>query len=87
VVGFGNSPEVSKQGRISLGAQICPLPQIPISLGYCSGNEIYLWRMSYGIGLDLKSVGFGIAIQSIESAFFNSSTKGLALATYFNVRL
>jgi len=43
--------------------------------------------MSYGIGLDLKSVGFGIAIQSIESAFFNSSTKGLALATYFNVRL
>lgn len=87
VVGFGNSPEVSKQGRISLGAQICPLPQIPISLGYCSGNEIYPWRMSYGIGLDLKSVGFGIAIQSIESAFFNSSTKGLALATYFNVRL
>ena len=87
VVGFGNSPEVSKQGRISLGAQICPIPQIPISFGYCSGNEIYPWRMSYGIGLNFKSVGFGIAIQSIESIIPGSSTKGLALATYFNVRL
>ena len=87
VVGFGNSPEVSKQGRISLGAQICPISQIPISFGYCSGNEIYPWRMSYGIGLNFKSVGFGIAIQSIESIIPGSSTKGLGFANYFNVRL
>jgi hypothetical protein len=87
VVGFGSSPEVSKQGRISLGAQICPIQQIPISIGYCSGNDIYPWRMSYGIGLDFKSVALGIAIQSIESILPGSSTKGISFANYIKVRL
>lgn len=87
VKGFGSSPDASRQGRFSLGAELTPLPILPIHLGYCLGNDIYPWRTSYGIGLDLKFLEFGLGIQSIESILPGTSSKGISFASYFNIRL
>lgn len=87
VKGFGESETVSRQLRYSVGAQLTPVPILPIQIGYGSGNGAYPWRMSYGLGINLKAVELGFGIQSIEAVLPGPSSKGIAFATYFNLRL
>ncbi|MFO8144864.1 MAG: DUF5723 family protein [Candidatus Syntrophosphaera sp.] len=87
VKGFGNSAYVSEDPRFSFGAEFTPLEVLPIKIGFATGNDIYPWRASYGIGLKIKAVEFGFGLQSIESILPGMSSKGVALATYFNLRI
>jgi hypothetical protein len=86
IQGFGKSVEVSTQPRFSVGAELTPIPLLPIQIGFGSGNDTYPWRVSYGLGLNFKVIEFGIGVQSIESLIPDNSTKGVAVATYFNLR-
>ncbi len=83
VVGFGNSTQTSKLGRLSFGAELMPLPILPIHLGYSPGSADYPWRVSYGFGVRIKPIEFGIGMQSFETVFPGTKTKGLAVASYF----
>lgn len=85
VVGFGNSPQTSKLGRLSLGAELLPLPVLPIHLGYSPGSAHYPWRVSYGFGIRIKPIEFGLGMQSFETVFPGTKTKGLAVASYFTL--
>lgn len=86
IQGFGDSAEISRQGRFAIGAELRPIPILSIFMGYGSPNESYPWRTSLGIGLNLKVIEFGLGIQSIEQFYPGYSSKGIAIATYFNIR-
>jgi hypothetical protein len=86
IQGFGDSPEISRQGRIALGAELRPIPVLSFFLGYGSPNDSYPWRTSFGIGLNFKGLEFGFGIQSIEHFYPGYSSKGLAFGTYVNIR-
>jgi len=86
IQGFGDSPEISRQGRIALGAELRPIPVLSFFLGYGSPNDSYPWRTSFGIGLNFKELEFGFGIQSIEHFYPGYSSKGLAFGTYVNIR-
>jgi hypothetical protein len=86
IQGFGDSAEISRQGRFALGAELRPIPILSFFLGYGSPNDSYPWRTSLGIGLNFKVIEFGLGFQSIEQFYPGFSTKGLAVATYFNIR-
>ncbi|MGC9362892.1 MAG: DUF5723 family protein, partial [Candidatus Syntrophosphaera sp.] len=87
VKGFGNSADVSKDPRFALAAEFTPLEVLPIQIGFASGNDVYPWRASYGIGLSFKAVEFGIGLQAIESILPGMSSKGVSVASYFNLRI
>ncbi|MDP2174036.1 MAG: DUF5723 family protein [Candidatus Cloacimonadaceae bacterium] len=87
VQGFGSSIMTSKIGRISFGAELLPIPMMPIHLGVGLGNSEYPWRVSYGIGLKIRPVEFGIGMQSFESILPGVKTKGVAFASYFRFSL
>ncbi len=86
IKGFGEAENVSRKLRYAVGAELTPIPFLPIHLGYGSGNDGYPWRMSYGLGLRFKVVELGLGIQSIETILPGTSSKGIAFATYFNLR-
>ncbi len=86
IQGFGDSAETSRQGRFALGAELRPIPILSLFLGYGSPNESYPWRTSIGLGFNFKVIEFGLGIQSIEQFYPGYSSKGIALATYFNIR-
>ncbi len=85
VLGFGNSAQTSKLGRVSVGAELLPLPVLPIHLGFSPGSTAYPWRLSYGFGIRIKPIEFGIGMQSFETVFPGTKTKGLAFASYFTL--
>ncbi len=87
VKGFENAADVSRQLRFAVGLELTPLKMLPIHLGFGSGNAIYPWRVSYGLGFNFKVVQFGLGIQVIESLIPDYSTKGLAFGSYLNLRL
>jgi hypothetical protein len=87
IQGFDRSAATSSRGRFAIGAEIRPWQFLPIQIGCGTGTGDYLWRTSYGLGFDFKAIEFGIGIQSIESLIPSPSTKGIAVATYFNLRL
>lgn len=86
IQGFGDSAGISHQGRFALGAELRPISILSFFLGYGSPNESYPWRTSFGIGLNLEAVEFGLGFQSIEQFYPGYSSKGIAIATYFNIR-
>lgn len=87
VKGFGEGPNLSKTVRFAIGAELTPLPILPLYLGFGSGNDSYPWRVSYGIGVNLKALQFGLGIQSLENLLPGHSSKGIAFASYFNLRI
>ncbi|MBW6514629.1 MAG: hypothetical protein K0B87_07725, partial [Candidatus Syntrophosphaera sp.] len=46
VQGFGNSVNVNKQARVSLGAEFLPVAMLPLYLGFGTGHADYPWRVS-----------------------------------------
>lgn len=86
IQGFGDSAEISRQGRFALGAELRPIPILSFFLGYGSPNDTYPWRTSLGLGLNFKVIEFGLGIQSIEQFYPGYSSKGIAVAAYFNIR-
>lgn len=86
IQGFGDSVQTSRQARFAIGAELRPIPLLSIFLGYGTPTRNYPWRTSVGLGLNLDLIEFGIGFQSIEQFFPGYSTKGLALANYFNIR-
>lgn len=87
VKGFGNSPDVSEDPRFAFAAEFTPLAVLPIQIGFATGNDVYPWRASYGIGLSFKAVEFGIGLQSIESILPGMTSKGVSVASYLNLRI
>jgi len=87
VQGTDESILTSKVGRVSFGAELLPIPILPVHLGFSPGSSNYPWRVSYGFGLRIKPVEFGLGLQSFESVLPSYNTKGLALATYFRFRM
>jgi hypothetical protein len=85
VVGFGNSAQTSKLGRISIGAELLPVPVLPVHIGFSPGSAAYPWRLSYGFGIRIKPIEFGLGMQSFETVFPGTKTKGLAVASYFTL--
>ncbi len=86
IQGFGDSPETSRQARFAVGAELRPIPMISIYLGYGSPTRNYPWRTSLGLGFNLGLIEFGVGFQSIEQFYPGYTTKGIALANYFNIR-
>ncbi len=86
IQGFGDSAETSRQARFALGAELRPIPILSVFLGYGSPNESYPWRTSFGLGLNFKVIEFGLGLQSIEQFYPGYSSKGIAVATFFNIR-
>ena len=84
--GFGNSIMTSKIARWSLGGEYLFTPIIPIHYGLALGNSEYPWRVSYGMGLRLKTMEFGLGVQSFESIAPGYKSKGISFASYFNLR-
>jgi len=87
VQGFGSSIATSKVGRVSLGAELLPIPSLPIHVGYGFGNSNYPWRVSYGVGLKIRPFEFGIGLQSFESFLPGQTSKGIALSTYLHLEM
>ncbi len=87
VKGFGNSAHISEDPRFSFGAEFTPLMFLPFQIGFATGNDIYPWRVSYGLGLKIKALELGIGLQSIESLLPGMSSKGISVATYLNLRI
>jgi len=87
VQGFDESTVTSKVGRVSVGAELLPIPILPIHLGYSPGSSTFPWRVSYGVGLRILPFEFGLGLQTFESVLPSYSTKGLALASYFRFRM
>ena len=83
VIATDESILTSNVGRLSIGAELVPIPVLPIHLGWSPGSKTLPWRISYGLGIRLKPLEFGLGIQSFESVLPSYKTKGLALGTYF----
>ena len=86
IQGFGDSPETSRQARFALGAELRPIPLISIYLGYGTPTRNYPWRTSLGLGFNVGILEFGMGVQSIEQFYPGYTSKGIALANYFNIR-
>jgi hypothetical protein len=87
VQGLGSSIVTSSTGRLSLGAELLPIPALPLHCGISFGNANYPWRVSYGFGLKVKPFEFGLGVQSFESILPGQNSKGISLATYFMLRM
>ena len=86
IQGFGDSVQTSSQARFAIGAELRPIPLLSIFLGYGTPTRNYPWRTSLGVGLNLGLIEFGVGLQSIEQFYPGYTTKGVALANYFNIR-
>lgn len=87
VVAFDESAQTSAVGRLSLGAELVPVPFLPLHVGYSPGSSGYPWRVSYGFGLRVSPLELGFGMQSFESVIPSPKTKGLAAAMYFKFRI
>ena len=85
VQAFKHSAATSKVGRLSFGAQLLPLPFLPLNFGLALGNEAYPWRASYGFGLKSKGSEFGFSVQSIDSIFPGQKSKGVSFGSYIRL--
>ncbi len=85
VQAFKNSAATSKVGRLSFGAQLLPLPFLPLNFGLALGNEAYPWRASYGLGLKSKGSEFGFSVQSVDSLFPGYKSKGVSFGSYIRL--
>lgn len=87
VVAFDESSQTSAVGRLSMGAELVPVPFLPLHVGYSPGSSNYPWRVSYGFGIRITPLEFGFGMQSFESVIPSTKTKGLAGAMYFKFRI
>ena len=78
VQGFTGSTVSSKVGRLSLGASLMPMPVLPISLGISLPNSKNPLKVSYGIGLKVKTGEFNLAVQSFDSLIPGYNSKGIS---------
>jgi hypothetical protein len=81
VHGFKETASTSAIGRLSLGTSFLPLPFLPLSFGISLPNSRSPLRISYGIGYQSRSIDFGLAVQTYDSALPGYKSKGVSLAT------
>lgn len=84
VHGIKNSALTDKWGKISFGASFSPVHFLPLSFGISPGNSKSPLKTSYGIGVTSESIDFGIALQSYNSLFPNSKTRGLSFGSHLS---
>ncbi len=85
VQAFKNSAATSKIGKLSLGAQLFPVPFLPLNFGLGIGNGEHPWRASYGFGLKSKGSEFGFSVQSVDSLFPSYKSKGVSFGSYIRL--
>lgn len=79
--GLGNSVLTSEIGRLCLGAEYRPIPQLPIRMGYRFGNSEYPWGVSYGLGYQGKHIDYGFGLQTFKSLIPGNHSKGISFSS------
>ncbi len=82
VQGFKNSVITDNTGRLAFGAEISPIPILRLHTGLGLGNSGYPWRISYGFSLRSSTLEGGLSVQSFQSVFPGSKSKGLAFGSF-----
>jgi hypothetical protein len=82
VQGFKNSMVTSSVGKLSFGAQLLPVPFLPLSFGISLGNSQNPWRVSYGVSLRSATGEAGIAFQSYDSFIPGPKSKGISFGSF-----
>ncbi|HNQ43373.1 MAG TPA: hypothetical protein PKI59_03050, partial [Candidatus Cloacimonadota bacterium] len=85
VQGFKDSIVTSKSGRLALGVELVPVKWLPITLGVSLPQGTNKLKTSYGFSLRDKFVELGVAVQSYDSIFPGTSSKGISFGT--NLRI
>ncbi len=81
-----NSLITQSIGRLSLGAELLPTPNLPFTTGITIGNDNFPWRISYGLGFRSRFLEFGLGLQSFKAIIPSYHSKGFSLSTYLDIK-
>ncbi|MBP7310550.1 MAG: hypothetical protein KA984_04615 [Candidatus Cloacimonetes bacterium] len=85
VQGFKNSVITDNTGRLAFGAEISPIPILRLHTGLGLGNSSYPWRISYGFSLRSSTLEGGLSVQSFQSVFPGTKSKGIAFGSFIRL--